>query len=158
MTEKSNKAKSLDFAPDLNPSKENLSKKTSVNFNKRVAEYINKQRCLGMHVSTFINKVIEQHMEVEANLQDDVYGTLGIEVVPVKLLLHKDMAVFLQTLIDTKGALHVANKLAEVVQYNSDIMNGTMTVFGHSTLERALANYVRSLERIQDDFRCSYEG
>lgn len=147
------KQEGLDFAPDLTVPSENISRKTSVNFNEEVAAYLDKKRTEGsINVSAYINKVITERYEVEKALTADIYGTMPKNLVKVELILHKDLAAFLKLLELQNGAIPLANKIAELLQLDtSGIMNGDCNVYGsRNTLDNALAAYVRAIKRLKD--------
>lgn len=147
------KQEGLDFSPDLTVPSENISRKTSVNFNEEVAAYLDKKRIDGsINVSAYINKVITERYEVEKALTADIYGTMPKNLVKVELILHKDLAAFLKLLELQNGAIPLANKIAELLQLDtSGLMNGDCNVYGsRNTLDNALAAYVRAVERLKD--------
>lgn len=147
------KQEGLDFAPDLSVPNENISRKTSVNFNEEVAAYLDKKRIEGsINVSAYVNKVITERYEVEKALTADIYGTMPKNLVKVELILHKDLAAFLKLLELQNGAIPLANKIAELLQLDtSGIMNGDCNVYGsRNTLDNALAAYVRAIRRLKD--------
>ena len=147
------KQEGLDFSPDLTVPSENISRKTSVNFNEEVAAYLEKKRIDGsINVSAYINKVITERYEVEKALTADIYGTMPKNLVKVELILHKDLAAFLKLLELQNGAIPLANKIAELLQLDtSGLMNGDCNVYGsRNTLDNALAAYVRAVERLKD--------
>lgn len=148
------KQEGLDFAPDLSVPNENISRKTSVNFNEEVAAYLDKKRIEGsINVSAYVNKVITERYEVEKALTADIYGTMPKNLVKVELILHKDLAAFLKLLELQNGAIPLANKIAELLQLDtSGIMNGDCNIYGsRNTLDNALAAYVRAVKRLKDN-------
>lgn len=148
------KQEGLDFAPDLSVPNENISRKTSVNFNEEVAAYLDKKRIEGsINVSAYVNKVITERYEVEKALTADIYGTMPKNLVKVELILHKDLAAFLKLLELQNGAIPLANKIAELLQLDtSGIMNGDCNIYGsRNTLDNALAAYVRAAKRLKDN-------
>ena len=148
------KQEGLDFAPDLTLPNENISRKTSVNFNEEVAAYLDKKRIEGsINVSAYVNKVITERYEVEKALTADIYGTMPKNLVKVELILHKDLAAFLKLLELQNGAIPLANKIAELLQLDtSGIMNGDCNIYGsRNTLDNALAAYVRAAKRLKDN-------
>ena len=143
----------LDFAPDLSVPSENLTRKTSVNFNENVAEFLNKKRVeSSINVSAYVNKVITERYEVEQALGANLYGTMPKDFVKTELLLHKDLAVFLKLLELQQGAIPLANKIAELLQHDTGgIMNGDCSIYGsNKVLDNALAAYVRATERLKN--------
>ena len=147
------KQEGLDFSPDLTVPSENISRKTSVNFNEEVAAYLDKKRIDGsINVSAYINKVITERYEVEKALTADIYGTMPKNLVKVELILHKDLAAFLKLLELQNGAIPLANKIAELLQLDtSGLMNGDCNIYGsRNTLDNALAAYVRAIKRLKD--------
>lgn len=147
------KQEGLDFAPDLSVPNENISRKTSVNFNEEVAAYLDKKRIEGsINVSAYVNKVITERYEVEKALTADIYGTMPKNLVKVELILHKDLAAFLKLLELQNGAIPLANKIAELLQLDtSGLMNGDCNIYGsRNTLDNALAAYVRAIKRLKD--------
>lgn len=157
-------SKSFDFAPDLTPpaadlpvSNENLkdtkSAKTSVNFDKDTSLRLKNLKENGVNVSHYVNKVVAERLKLENELQKDVYKKSPNDFVKVELLLHKDVAALLQWLELNRGAIPLANKLAEVIANDKhtqgQFLRGDCAVYGGNTLEIALDVIRRAVARLK---------
>lgn len=153
MTENDNKAKSNDFAPDLELSKENLkTKKTTITLDDEVAYYLEGKKSEGYNISAFVNQVLRERKEVESAIVRSRYGFLPCGFVQFPMLLHREVAEFFSYLIMNCGAIALANKVAEILSADScGIMRGDCQVYGSSeNLNKSLAQFVRSLKRLKD--------
>lgn len=146
------KSGAIDFAPDLTVPKENIiTRKTSVNFDVDVAKELERKKAEdSINVSTLINRVLAEHFRVEKEVNDcaGLFDTKGY--VKVELLMHKEVAVFLKLLEALNGSVKLADKIAELLSYDTaGLMNGDTTVYGDvSVLPNALAAFKRATERI----------
>lgn len=156
-----NRAESIDFAPDLTPpaadlpvSKENLKGvKTSVNFDFDNSLRLKNLKENGVNVSCYVNKVVAERFILENELQKNVYKKSADDFIKVELLVHKDLAALLKWLELNRGALPLANKLAEVIANDKhtqgDFLRGDCAVYGVNTLENALEVIRRAFERLE---------
>ena len=151
---KDNQEKSKDFSPDLNLPKENVKvHKTSVNFDENNTLRLKNLKENGINVSNYVNKVISANFELENQLQNDVYKKCTGDFVRVELLVHKDVAQLLKWLELNRGAVSLANKLAEVIandnHYQGEFLRGDCNCYGVGTLDNALNVIRRALNRLE---------
>lgn len=154
MDTNNNKEKSYDFSPNLILPKDNVKvHKTSVNFDEGNTLRLKNLRDNGVNVSNYINKVIADNFELEKQLQQDVYRKCAGDFVKVELLVHKDVAQLLKWLELNRGAVSVANKLAEVIandnQLQGEFLRGDCNCYGVGTLDNALNVIRRAWNRLE---------
>lgn len=141
----------IDFAPDLKLPKENLTRKTSINLDVEVAAQLEKKKVEdSINVSMLVNRILSEHFKTEKEINGcaGLFNTKGY--VKVELLMHKEVAIFLKLLEALNGSIRLADKIAELLSYDSaGLMNGDTTVYGDVTvLPNALAAFKRATERI----------
>lgn len=141
----------IDFAPDLRLPKENLTRKTSINFDLEVAQQLDKKKVEGsINVSMLINRILAEHFKIEKEINEcaGLFNANGY--VKVELLMHKEVAIFLKLLEALNGSAQLADKIAELLSYDSaGLMNGDITVYGDvSVVPNALAAFNRATQRI----------
>lgn len=145
-----NQFEGLDFQPCLKEPKENV-KKTSVSFDADIAKMLERKKIEGLNISTYVNRAVKERLEVEKAVDSYLSEYAPKGFVRVNMLMHKNLALFLELLKIQCGEIPLANKLAEIIQHDtSGIMNGDCAVYGAQVLERALATYVRALERLKN--------
>lgn len=152
MTENNSRGKSFDFAPDLSSPKENLKKKTTITIDEDVAQFLEKKRLSGVNISAFVNKLLQERAEVESALRLDKYGFMPAGFIQVPLLLHKEMADFLNLLELQVGAIPIANKIAELLAQDScGFLAGDCNVYGSvENLPNALARFARAFKQLSE--------
>lgn len=148
-----NQEKSYDFSPDLTFPKDKVKAfKTSVNFDVNTSIKLKNLRDNGINVSNYVNKVVADNFELENQLQNDVYKKCTGDFAKVEILLHKDVAVLIEWLKLNKGAIPLANKLAEVIandnHYQGEFLRGDCNCYGISTLETALNTIRRAYNNL----------
>ena len=139
-----------DFNPDLNIPKKNV-KKTSVNLDEAVRQGLNDIKCA--NVSDYINKAVADRLELDKENSKSAFRYDSRDYIKVELWLHKDMAEFLKLLEIIKGAIPLADKLAELV--NNDqygIKNGDVRLYGvgQDDFDRIISSYQRSIQRLKN--------
>lgn len=152
MNENNNRGKSFDFSPDLENPKENLKKKTTITVDEEVAQFLERKRLAGVNVSAFINKLLQERAEIESALRLDKYGFMPAGFVQVPLLLHKEMADFLNLLEMQVGAIPIANKIAELLAQDScGFLAGDCNVYGcFENLPKSLARLARAFKQLSE--------
>lgn len=143
-----------DFNPDLTVPKENVKvHKTSVNFDENNTLRLKNLRENGVNVSNYVNKVVSNNFELERQLQNDVYKKCTSDFVKIEILVHKDVAKLLQWLELNRGAISLANKLAEVIandsHYQGEFLRGDCNCYGVGTLDNALNIIRRAWDRLE---------
>lgn len=154
MSNEFEKSGAVDFAPDLRLPKENLTRKTSINFNLEVAQQLDKKKVENdINVSALVNRILSDYFKTEKEI-DECAGLFNPEgYVKIELLMHKDVAVFLKLLEALNGSVRLADKIAELLNHDTaGLMNGDITVYGDvSVLPNALAAFNRAVKRISDN-------
>ena len=145
------KSGAMDFCPDLKLPKENITRKTSINLNVEVAQQLDKKKVEdSINVSMLVNRILADYFKAEKEI-DECTGLFNPEgYVKVELLMHKEVAIFLKLLESLNGSVKLADKIAELLSYDSaGLMDGNTTVYGDvSVLPNALAAFKRATERI----------
>lgn len=145
------KSGAVDFAPDLSLPKENITRKTSINFDIEVAQQLDRKKVEdAVNVSSLVNRVLADYFKTEKEI-NDCAGLFNAEgYVKVELLMHVEVAKFLKLLEALNGSIRLADKIAELLSYDSaGLMDGNTTVYGDvSVLPKALAAFNRATQRV----------
>lgn len=156
MKEYNNGAESTapDFNADLTVPKENVKVlKTSVNFDEVNTLRLRNLRENGVNVSKYVNKIVSDNFDLEKQLQQDVYKKCTGDFVKVEILLHKDVAQLIKWLELNRGAISLANKLAEVIAndnaHQGQFLGGDCNCYGVGTLDNALNVIRRAWNRLE---------
>ncbi len=149
-----NQEKSFDFSPDLTFPKENVKvHKTSVNFDEGNTLRLKNLRENGVNVSKYVNKVVSDNFDLERQLQSNVYKKCTGDFVKIELLVHKDVAQLIKWLELNRGAVSLANKLAEVIANDNhlqgEFLRGDCNCYGVGTLDNALNIIRRAWNRLE---------
>lgn len=137
-----NKVLAEHFKLDTSMPKDVKGLKTSINFDGDTVMKLKNLKENGINTSNYVNKVVSDHLRLEKELEKDVYKKCTGDFTRVELLLHKDVAQLLKWLELNKGAIPLANKLAEVIandsHYQGEFLRGDCNCYGVNTLETAL--------------------
>ncbi len=148
-----NKVLAEHFKLDTSIPKDVKGLKTSINFDGDTAMKLKNLKENGINTSNYVNKVVSDHLSLERELEKDVYKKCTGDFTKVEILVHKDVAVLLEWLKLNKGAIPLANKLAEVIandnHYQGEFLRGDCNCYGVSTLETALKTIRRAFGNLE---------
>jgi len=151
----------VDFAPDLKPVKD-TKKATSIKFDDEVRQELARLRaseCL--NVSALVNSVVADYLANKKALEADKRCCQFGDYVRVDLLLHKEVAEFLQAVELLRGAIPLANKLLEVFAQMKD--NGNYYFINQGSCDMQGVNndtmqiYKGVIKRAKERLRADYE-
>ena len=141
-----------DFAPDLKVPKENLSRKTSISLDVDIVQELDRKKVENnINVSAFINKVLTQYLSTSREI-DECTGMFGPDAyVKIEILMHREVAIFLELLKLWNGSIQIAGKMAEILSHDTaGFMSGDMNIYGsNETLPRSLAAFNRAADRLR---------
>lgn len=145
-----------DFNPIIKDFSKTKCKKTSIGLTPEVIGELNRLKVTNnVNVSQFINKVLKEYFSAEKALEGNVYGKMQHDYVKVELLLHKDVAIALKLIEALKGAIPLANKVAEVLALDptNDLLRGDCSIYGASNRldTEILPKFARAVERLKDE-------
>lgn len=141
-----------DFAPDLSLPKENLSRKTSISLDVDVAQELDRKKVeSNINASGFINRVLSDHLKIEKEINESTGMFNPDAYIKVEILMHREVAIFLELLKLQNGTIQIAGKIAEILSHDAaGFMSGDMTVYGSiETLPRSLAAFNRAADRLR---------
>lgn len=148
-----NKVLAEHFKLDTSIPKDVKGLKTSINFDGDTAMRLKNLKENGINTSNYVNKVVSEHLRLERELEKDVYKKCTGNFTRVEILVHKDVAVLLEWLKLNKGAIPLANKLAEVIandsHYQCEFLRGDCNCYGVNTLETALNTIRRAFGNLE---------
>ena len=140
------------FNPKLGKPYKNVTK-TSVNLLDDLRKDLNTIKCA--NISDYINKAVAGYLELDLKKQETLYRYDNKDYVKAEVWLHKDVAEFLLVLERINGAIHLADKLAEVI-YNDPtncILKGNTHLYGvdKDEFDKIIHSYTRAIKRLQDE-------
>lgn len=154
MTEKNNKAKSLDFAPDLSVAKENLKgKKTTIILDDdELIAYIQDKKSQGFCVSKYVSSLIRQDKEISSAISRTKYGVIPSDYIPFTMLLPVPVAKLFDLLAMNCGEIPLANRLISLIAGDTTglLMNDCNTYSSREHMLKCLGMITRAVERIKN--------
>lgn len=158
---KEQKVGGVDFTPDLKPVKD-IKKATSVKFSDEVQKELLRLRDDEfINVSSLVNGVVADYLANKKALEADKKGCQFGDYVRVDLVLHKEVAEFLQAVELLHGAIPLANKLLEIFAQMKDngnyyfINQGSCDMIGVSN--DTMQMYKGVVKRAKDRLRADYQ-
>lgn len=151
----------IDFAPDLKPVKD-IKKATSIKFDDEVQKELSRLRNKEfINVSSLVNAVVADYLANKKALEADKRCCQFGDYVRVELLLHKEVAEFLQAVELLRGSIPLANKLLEVFAQMKDNGNYYFINQGSCSMQGVnndtMQMYKGVIKRAKNRLRADYE-
>ena len=155
MNNEGKRVEAQDFNPIIKDYSSKKCKKTSIGLSPEVIGELNRLKAMeNVNISQFINRILKEYFQAEKALAGNVYGKLQHDYIKVELVLHADVAIALKLIEALKGAIPLANKLAEVLALDptNDLLRGDCSIYGASNRLDVdiLPKFARAVERLKD--------
>lgn len=155
MNNEGKRVEAQDFNPIIKDFSIRKCKKTSIGLSPDVLGELNRLKATdSVNISQFINRILKEYFEAEKALEGNVYGKMQHDYVKVELVLHEDVAIALKLIEALKGAIPLANKLAEVLALDptNDLLRGDCSIYGASNRldTEILPRFSSAIERLKN--------